>query len=76
MVEHVRTAHWEDMESVLALLPFVYTEEERIAAAYNQAIAEEVREGAPVASYSIDRRCLRKAAEATEGGHSPSDLQS
>ena len=65
LVEHVREAHFEAISPVLALLPQVYTEEERTAAAYNEAIAVKVRDGAPLASYSIDRRCLRKAAEAT-----------
>ena len=67
LVEHVRTAHLEAIRPVLALLPQVYTEEERTAAAYNEAIAVRVRGGAPLASYSIDRRCLRKAAEAPGG---------
>jgi hypothetical protein len=52
---------------VADLLPACFPKKERIFAAYNEAIAVKVREGAPLASYSIDRRCLRKYAEATSG---------
>jgi hypothetical protein len=49
------------------LLPRCFPKRERIFATYNEAIAIKVREGAPLATYSIDRRCLRKYAEATSG---------
>ena len=45
----------------------MHSMEERVAAVYNEAIGMKIREGAPLASYSIDRKCLRKAAEATAG---------
>ena len=48
-------------------LPKHFREEECFASCYNEAIALKIREGAPLASYAIDRRCLRKAAEATAG---------
>ena len=67
LVEHVRSAHFEAVRPVCGLLPQVYSEDFRVSAAYSQAIATKVRDGAPLASYSIDRRCLRKHAEATEG---------
>ena len=34
---------------------------------YNEAIAEKIREGAPLASYSIDRRALTQLSEALQG---------
>ena len=67
LVEHLVSAHAAALQPVCALLPMVYTEPTRASAAYSEAIAVKVREGAPLASYSIDRRCLRKYAEATEG---------
>ena len=44
-----------------------YTDEDLVAAVYNEAIARKVRAGAPLTSYSIDRRCLREAAQVTKG---------
>ena len=38
--------------------------EERRAAAYSEAIAVKIRQGAPLAAYSIDRRCLYNYAMA------------
>jgi hypothetical protein len=48
-------------------LPEAGNAEEKIWAAYNEAIAWKVREGAPLATYSIDRRALRNYASAFEG---------
>ena len=47
--------------------PLGFDERDRIAAAYNEAIGCKVRKGAPLASYAIDRKCLRKAAEVMVG---------
>ena len=40
---------------------------DRFASAYDKAIAVKVRQGAPLASFAIDRKCLRKAADAMAG---------
>ena len=40
-------------------LPLSFSIRERVASAYNEAIGVKVRQGAPLASYAIDRKCLR-----------------
>ena len=45
-------------------MPLCHTVAERTASVYNEAIATKIRQGAPLASYAIDRRCLRNASEA------------
>ena len=67
LIEHIKEAHWPALRPACRLLPLVHSESDRVLAAYTEAIATKVRDGAPLASYSIDRRCLRKAAEATKG---------
>ena len=56
-----------EVEEASELLSHMHSKEERVAAVYSEAIALKIREGAPLASYSIDRKCLRKGAEATSG---------
>ena len=58
LLAHLRVAHSEALESVASLLLAFHTEEERLIGSYNEAIAEMIRQGAPLATYSIDRRCL------------------
>ena len=65
VVGHLLEAHKDAFESALKLLPRMYVDEEKVAGLYNEAIGWRVRQGAPLASYSIDRKCLRKAALAT-----------
>ena len=64
LVQHVMESHLADVRPVANELPKCYSEPVRIASAYNEAIGVKVRQGAPLASYAIDRKCLRKAAEA------------
>ena len=70
LYEHLKRSHAEDMEEVLRELEVVHrhvgNSDDRVAAAYNEAIAIAVRRGAPLASYSIDRRCLRNYTTAVE----------
>ena len=58
LIKHVQKTHREQLRKVTILLPPHATEEEKVWGAYNEAIATVVRQGAPLASYSIDRRCL------------------
>ena len=51
----------------------MHSEAEQFSAAYAEAIAVVVRRGAPLAAYSIDRRCLYNYAECLENG-SPESL--
>ena len=67
LLDHVMTDHKSDIAEAACLFPLCFSKEERFAAAYNEAIAIKVRQGAPLASYSIDRKCLRKASIATSG---------
>ena len=67
LLEHVMGARESSVLLAADLLPGCFPTKERIFATYNEAIAIKVREGAPLASYSIDRRRLRKYAETTSG---------
>ena len=63
LVMHIVETHEEDlkpaMECFQTLHPCVFESEHVLAlSAYNESIAMAVRRGAPLASYSIDRKCL------------------
>ena len=66
LIQHVWESRDEILRPAVELLPHCFASEERVAAVYNKAIAQKIQEGAPLASYSIDRKCLRKAAEAMQ----------
>ena len=66
-LEHLTSAHQGAVDRVAELLPICYSAAERRAAAYSEAIAVAVRQGAPTALYSIDRRCLYNYAMACHG---------
>ena len=67
LVEHVTTAHNAAVAPAASLLPSFHSGTERVAAVYNEALAIRARQAAPIASYAIDRKCLRKGAEAMAG---------
>ena len=68
LVTHLLDTHRDQMQCSMDQMPQEHFKEADIAAAvYNEAIAIKVRGGTPLTSYSIDRRSLRKAAEATKG---------
>ena len=67
LMAHVMEAHRARVEPVATKLPLCNSEVDRFASAYNEAIAVKVRQGAPLASFAIDRKCLRKAADAMAG---------
>ena len=67
LVSHIKDAHLDLVAPVVDLLPTCFSPHELFAAAYNEALGVKVRQGAPLASYAIDRKCLRKASEATSG---------
>ena len=64
LLKHLAQKHAAALDAVASRLPAAYSEEERRASAYNEAIAVVVREGAPLAAYAIDRRCLFNYTEA------------
>ena len=65
LLEHLRENHKAELQPAIHLLPRNFGWWERLEAIYNEAIAEQIRCGAPLASYSIDRRCLRNLFAAT-----------
>ena len=67
LFKHIMHAHAHSIEPAANGLPRCYSKEERFASAYNEAIGIKVRQGAPLASYAIDRKCLRKASAAMSG---------
>lgn len=63
-VDHLLEVHEEDLRDAMnrfhALRPNAYNDERLFAVSvYNEGIALAIRRGAPLASYSIDRRCLK-----------------
>ena len=67
LLKHLLDAHYEAFAEAVKCLPSMHAVEERVIGVYNEAIALRTRPGAPLASYSIDRKCLREAALATSG---------
>ena len=60
LLDHIMTddQHKQVLEAAVNLLPSCYPFPVRYMSIYNEAIAEKIRGGAPLASYSIDRRAL------------------
>ena len=58
-MRHLQDQHGETLGKAMDLLPACSKAEERLISVYNEAIAEKVRNGAPLASYAIDRRALK-----------------
>ena len=61
---HIAQCHASDVDRVAEALPHCFSLEERRASAYSEAIAVKIRQGAPFAAHSIDRRCLYNYAMA------------
>ena len=75
-MDHLLTEHLDElsvaMQCFQALRPCVKEDEKVLAiSVYNEGIAHAVRRGAPLASYSIDRKCLQQyASHLTHGSTS------
>ena len=54
------------LESAAQFLPQCFSKDVQYQSIYNQSIAEKIREGAPLASYAIDRRALQNFDDALE----------
>jgi hypothetical protein len=63
--KHTIEAHKEDLQSVIDHLPGCYVECVRILSAYNEVIATAIRNGAPLVTYAIERRCIGNYMDAT-----------
>ena len=59
--------HQQTLWSIVHLLPEEHGESEKVWAAYCEAVAWQVRKGAPLASYAIDRRAMASFAAGVEG---------
>ena len=57
-ISHLKTSHWKPLMAVTQLLHQPHTADEKLVGAYNAAISHKVREGARLACYSRDRRCV------------------
>ena len=65
LATHLEHAHADLLGEVVGLMPAWMSLRDRRLAAYNGAISVLERAGAPLADFSIDRRCLRNFAKAT-----------
>ena len=65
LYDHVAAAHGGALGTVVDLMPAWHPIGARREAAYNGAISIRVQQGAPLANFAIDRRCIRNFAEAT-----------
>ena len=58
MRAHLLSQHKSDLHSTATLFHASHTEDDRFVAAYNAALSQKVRRGAPLACPAIDRRSL------------------
>ena len=58
LVEHLCTSHVAVLSDAANAYSNIFSDEERLYAAYNAAVTAKVQAGSPVASYAIDRRCM------------------
>ena len=63
---HLKDCHTELLESAARFLPQCFPKDVQYQSIYNESIAEKIREGAPLASYSLDRRALQNFDDALE----------
>ena len=56
--KHLLLCHRSSLDKVATLFHNSFTVQERLNGAYNCALSVKVQDSAPLASYSVDRRCL------------------
>lgn len=64
LVRHLQHSHSPALNKVAKLISKHHSDEERMVGVYNEAISTVLRQGAPWATYSIDRRCLYNYVQA------------
>ena len=69
LLDHLAKKHHRLLNPAKQFLNPSASQETQFLSLYNEAIATKVREGAPTASYSIDRRCLKNYAAELEGNN-------
>ena len=55
---HLHSAHGNTLAKVVDIMPGSGSSGEKLVSAYNEAISTVVRQGAPLSTFSIDRRCI------------------
>ena len=58
LLHHLENSHRQELRKVASLTPAQHSEVDKLVGVYNEVISVVVRQGAPLASYEIDRRCL------------------
>ena len=58
LVEHLCTSHVAVLSDAANAYSNIFSDDERLYAAYNAAVTAKVQAGSLVASYAIDRRCM------------------
>ena len=66
---HLKDCHSELLESAARYLPSCFSTDVKYQSVYNESIAEKIREGAPLASYSLDRRALQNFDDALDNNN-------
>ena len=66
LYQHLAQVHMHVLADAMDLLPSCFSADERMRSVYHEGIAEKTRFGPPLATYSIDRRCLRSYHAATK----------
>ncbi len=66
LYNHISSLHEHLVRPAMEALSSAFTLEERMEGVYNKSAAERCRQGAPTASYAIDRRCICNYASAMQ----------
>jgi len=64
---HILSDHKQELLCIADTLPFCFSEESRTLSAYNEVIATKVRQGAPVASYALQRKAVQSYMAFVQG---------
>jgi len=60
LIPHLEEKHMSSLKVAADKYHPRFSTEERVVAAYNAALTKKTQEGAPLASYGIDRRCVHQ----------------
>ena len=66
LLTHLSTNHFAVLSTVAGMLPDESNDSIKLWSVYCEAIAWKIRQGAPLASYSIDRRAIANYAHALD----------
>ena len=57
-IQHLRNEHTDSLSKITKHMPCGLSDEFKMSSAYNEAIATKIRQGAPLVTYSIERRMI------------------